>query len=487
MVQSIPQLFISYAHTDNQKIEGALLGWVDRFYEGLEMELKELGLDFNFWRDKRDLDKDGFFDDKILGAVADSRVLVAVVSPVYPKRPYCLKELQHFVENSEDGLPSSVERVIKVVKQPLEDEDARRLLPDYLDGLLDFHFYSIDRQDNRIVRYIRRDGEIANNEFWDTIFDLARTIRKHLAEGRYVDQQAQSETTVYLAETSSDEDASFRTVRAELMAKGVHILPSKALPLREDQAIEAIDADLRNADFSVHLLGERAGYVPEGETNTPIVRLQMERAAMQADARTDFRRLIWGRPQMQPAEGIQRKLVEGLSDGTLLHPRDEFVRETLELFKNTLLHAVSTEPQVSAADAGQPRTIFLVYDRADAEQGAAIRSALFDLGFEVFRPDYSGEQEAADQAFKTCASQAEGAIVLYGNTHEAWVQQTLMRLSNWKALGRHGPLGASAVLLTGEPSPVKSDFRTRLTDLTLDATAAPLDEELLRFIDKLKS
>ncbi len=482
MPASAPQVFMSYAHTDNQKIEGANLGWIDRFHEGLEMELNELGLDFTFWRDKRDLERDGFFDEKILAAVAASRVLVAILSPVYPKRPYCLKELSHFVEKAGGGPPPSAERVIKVVKQPL-DNSLTDELPEYLNAQLGFDFYSVDRQANKITRFIRRDGEIVGNEFWDRIFELARAIKRHLTSSAV--PQRESNGTVYLAETSQDVEPAYRTVRAELMAKGVRILPSQPLPPREKQALAAIDDDLARADFSIHLLGQRSGFIPEGDSGTPIARLQLERAAAQAKAKSTFRRLIWANPQLSPVDPAQDELLRGLSQGNLLHDRDEFVRETLELFKNTLIDVVSTYRSTPVAATRQTRPIFVIYDRNDASAGSEVRRGLFDLGQEVFRPDYSGDDEIERQAFAAFASQADAAVVVFGKTHEAWVQQTLLRLKDLQGPGRRSPLRSTAVLMVGEATPAKSDFLTRLADVTLDATATPLRDELEHFVKQL--
>src|SRR5215472_15483470 len=100
MSTSQPQIFISYAQIDNQKIDGARIGWVDRLFETLDLELRQLGVDFNFWRDRRDLELDGFFDDKILSAVSGSKVVIAVLSPGYPTRAYCVKELTHSVDKN---------------------------------------------------------------------------------------------------------------------------------------------------------------------------------------------------------------------------------------------------------------------------------------------------------------------------------------------------------------------------------------------------
>ena len=98
-VNSGAQIFLSYAHIDNERIDANHRGWVDYFFTVLTHELRQRrGEEFQFWRDKRDLMPNDFFDDKILGAVDLSKLFVAIVSPVYLTRDYCMKELRQFVE-----------------------------------------------------------------------------------------------------------------------------------------------------------------------------------------------------------------------------------------------------------------------------------------------------------------------------------------------------------------------------------------------------
>ena len=56
--------------------------------------------------------------------------------------------------------------------------------------------------------------------------------------------------------------------------------PERELPIQGSNAVAYIEAALSQAELSVHLLGERTGFTPEGAA--PIVSLQLERAGAYA-------------------------------------------------------------------------------------------------------------------------------------------------------------------------------------------------------------
>ena len=74
------------------------MGWVDRLYNALDVELPTHGVGVRWWRDRRDLEPEAYFDETILKAVSNSDAFVAILSPAYPQRPFCIKELTHFLD-----------------------------------------------------------------------------------------------------------------------------------------------------------------------------------------------------------------------------------------------------------------------------------------------------------------------------------------------------------------------------------------------------
>jgi hypothetical protein len=84
-------LFLSYAHGDNAA------GWISALHERLKIRLRELlGVSPAIWRDERRLGGETDFAEEIRRQVANTAVVIAVVSPSYLSSAYCRLERQAF-------------------------------------------------------------------------------------------------------------------------------------------------------------------------------------------------------------------------------------------------------------------------------------------------------------------------------------------------------------------------------------------------------
>ena len=74
-------LFISYAHIDNQPLTPERKGWISRFHALLETLLSmRLGRAAKIWRDDK-LQGNDVFPDEIVDQFTDTAVLVSVLTP----------------------------------------------------------------------------------------------------------------------------------------------------------------------------------------------------------------------------------------------------------------------------------------------------------------------------------------------------------------------------------------------------------------------
>jgi hypothetical protein len=488
------QIFVSYAHIDNARFRQDQDGWVDYFHSALEVELKQsIGEGFKFWRDKRDLCPNDFFDNRILAAVERSELFVAVLSPVYLKREYCLKELGHFFSPRDGCDPDTVAaRIVKVLRRPLQRGEIDDSLPDPLKGRVGFKFFEHDRETDSEIHYWDGFGAIVRPQYWDVLRQVARAITRHLSQEppKAVRCTAGADgPVVYLAEPSADLIDAHRMVRGELQAVlDARIEPGDQLPNLADEAIATIDAALGKAQFSIHLLGNTAGYVPDGDQSKAIVELQLERAALRAAGDPSFRRLIWAAPGLKPTQERQNELVSRLGRGDGLLETDEFISETLEHFKNFALESLRRTKAGAKAgmrSAGKP-VLYLVCRREEEEEALRAREFFFERGIEVWLPDFEICEDERDSICAEYALRADAVLVHYATGSEGWVRQALLKMSDWRALGRAAAFRTVAVLLAGEPSLRKTTFRSQHADLVLNAMLTPLGEALVGLAERLQ-
>src|SRR6185436_16878291 len=95
------EIFISYAHIDNEPVAEGLKGWVETFHERLRVRLAQLlGEEPRIWRDLK-LQGNDIFGETLVGRVGHVALLVSVLSPRYVKWEWCLREIEEFAGSAE--------------------------------------------------------------------------------------------------------------------------------------------------------------------------------------------------------------------------------------------------------------------------------------------------------------------------------------------------------------------------------------------------
>ncbi|HET8891942.1 MAG TPA: P-loop NTPase fold protein [Candidatus Angelobacter sp.] len=124
-------VFISYSDIDNKD------GWVNNLRARLLQRLAQLlGRRVSIWQDTAGLRADANWSDQVSQNLAQSAVLVVVLTPAYLSSKYYRSELEKFIglaSNSGTGL----ERIVKAVRTPIEGQEEFEPLK----RLLSFEFY----------------------------------------------------------------------------------------------------------------------------------------------------------------------------------------------------------------------------------------------------------------------------------------------------------------------------------------------------------
>ena len=94
-------IFISYAHIDDEALVEGGKGWITEFHRSLEVRLSQLlGERPNIWRDSR-LDGNHIFSDEIISQFPKIGILISILTPRYVKSEWCVKEVLEFKKASE--------------------------------------------------------------------------------------------------------------------------------------------------------------------------------------------------------------------------------------------------------------------------------------------------------------------------------------------------------------------------------------------------
>lgn len=261
-------IFISYAHVDNESAFQGQGPWIELFCEGLKVLLgKRFGHTdtVKIWWDKERLDGGVDFNDAIANAVENSAVMICLNSPGYRESDYCKKELELFhlkASNEKVGLKiTNRPRIINIL---LDDEDYQHWLPEF-NKTTGFHFHDGDFP-----------LETDNPEFKKRMKEFVKPLETLLREFQKIeptptpDPQAEvignekEDFTIFLADVPDTLRSSRKRITSELDKAGYKVIADIPPPYEALAHEQRVKEAIKEADLAVHLLDEYPGREIEG-------------------------------------------------------------------------------------------------------------------------------------------------------------------------------------------------------------------------------
>jgi hypothetical protein len=488
------QIFLSYARDDDARPPDSpdIKGFVTYLHEQLQYEFLGGKPRPKIWRDTRGIAKGDLFDAVIEREIAASAVLLVVLSKNWIASEYCRQELQQFAEHWGRQGEDVRERIVVACKRHIDPHDR----PSLLQGQEGFRFYALNESDEvvpeseffvrgkvRDPRYVERVEELARfllqraQRLGDTAIELRPSPLTVPANGR----------TVYLAKPAGDMRAAYDRLVKELQGRGYTVVPDPKEEIPYTSSAAAwIDEALTSAELSVHLLGEKPGYAPEGEER--IVKLQLARAAARVpaapDSRADldrsFHRVMWAPKVLADgASGpaLERDPAEVLSKFDRQLPADKIEGDTLSKFVDFLIqHLVNTAPP-----AARPSTpvkadarVYLCHSPEDTEYAFDLQAALHDRHIEAVLPVFDGPEPELRSLHRKNLAECDAVALCWAAASEAWVRAHSSELRDWQGLGRTARFAYRAVVAGPPPGSrkkyVKRVFPPSEIDIPLDLT-----------------
>lgn len=490
------QIFISYAHIDNQTLTPKQEGWISFLHRALEIRLAQLtGERPNIWRDPK-LQGNDRFDEEIVKSVDRAKVMVAVVSPGYVASEWCHKEIEEFVRAvaDNDGLfIDNKSRIFKVVKTwlPLEEH------PPEIRNLLGYEFFSIDQQTRRLKEFNRGFGCTIEPEYMDRLEDLANDIcellklLKALHQGGGAPAPGDTGICVYLSETTTDLMPVHDQIRRELAAHGHRVLPDRCLPQFGPELEKSVREDLERCTLSIHLIGAYYGLVPEAADHSN-VEIQLALAGALSREQEAFSRLIWLPEEQVFADERQEGFVNTLMNDTVLQPGDDLLKSSVEDLKTVIQDRLDqksgkAEQEEAAAEEDALVRIYLIYDLRDMDDIEDLEDYLYDREYEVLHPLFDGDASDITEEHRENLKICDAVLIYHGHGDEAWLRGKLRDLRKAAGYGRTGPIKASAVYVARPEDPRKKRFKTHEVNAVIRNFESFTPECLAPFLTELIS
>lgn len=427
------QVFISYAHIDNEPLTPNQQGWISRFHASLSAMLSmRLGRKAEIWRDVK-LTGNDIFADEIIQQFPKTALLISVLTPRYVESEWCTREVKEFCKTAETTGGVTVDnkaRVLKVIKIPVDSENA---LPDVMKLALGYPFFIFDEQQTPLEldpAYGEDFNQKFNLKMAKLAFDVAELIKRMDvmsvpipdAQGR----AAAEKPAIFMADCGMDRREDREAVIADLRLHGYPTLADVQLPTEEASFIGELAAVLGRCKLSVHIIGSQYGVVPDGPSEKSVTVLENE-LAIEYCKIFGLKRIIWLPAGTKSSSPRQQEFIDTLLSDPRAQMGADLItgdREELKAAIHAVLKKLETPPPPPPApqDPGEPgsKLVYIICDERDRKATIPLRKFLKGQGIDSSVPAFEGDAASVRQSNQDMLAACDAAVVFYGAGDDAW-------------------------------------------------------------------
>jgi hypothetical protein len=463
-------IFVSYAHVDNEKFAGADKGWVTTLVDTLKIFLaQKIGSAdaYSLW-----------LDDILPGHISstynsiqyleNSAIFLLILSPAYLKSEQCRLELNAFLAK----VSQNSGRVFIVEYQAAERIET-------LNDLRGYTFWEADPINGR-PRALGFDSKHAYQyhlKVEDLAIDIVDQLEILKADTVHINNTSSPQNTIFLAEVSDDLSFQREELKRNLELQGLRVLPNKLYVFNTKEELKkSIDSDLQNSVLFVQLLSAIAPQRPPGmstpqlqydcakELGLPI--LQWRDRKLKLNEITDL---------------TQRKLLTGCT--VMAVSMVEFQQQIMQTLEK--LKIDDEKPSSTNGDF-----IFINAAPQELDLAKQVEKALVKNGFACSLPmaiDHNTPpakiREDLDNNLQFC----DAVIILNNiNTDLVWVRQQVLQCRRAEGK-RENRQALKAIAVYNHPDREKSPININLPNLhILDGSAPYPDTCVPTFIQVLQ-
>ncbi len=444
-------VFVSYAHVDDEPLPGEKHPWVsyfiDKLGKGLAMKLGRPD-NFELWSDHK-LGGNMPITPTLVSALEKTASIVIVLSPGYVASEWCRREKETFLRLVRNRTRSTADSEVFVVEL---DELEREERPDELRELIGYKFWT--KEGLAVSARRMHDAGLPQEvhayaaNFNDLVHALAKKLRlmakaasdKESPEGR-APALALGKKPVFLAEYAHDLRAARDDVRRFLDQSRIPVLPSFRYPVSPERFQEALDADLQKCELFVQLLGDE----PPDHWGAPD--LPHGYVGLQYDRAVELEKCI-----LQWHDGAQRPI------GEIAHPDYRAFLETLERKATLSIGALEEfkkrvvseyeRPALVAKPRPESPVVFVDCDRSDDPLALELEQLILKHNLVCIRCPRLGDPKEVDEELSASIEECEGSIVVFGDITPPWVAR---QLRQFRKIRGDRPLGGTLAVYVGPP------------------------------------
>lgn len=448
-------IFISYAHVDDEPFLGIPYGWVHNLCTALKIALAgKIGSVkiTSSWYEVQ-TKKQLLTPKNAQQRLEQSAILMLILSPGYLASEHCMNELQWFLESLKGQTISSIPRIYIVAKNKIDPS----LLPKPLINQVTFEFWKIDQGDR--VRTLAIPHSTLEGIFYQQkVDDLSKALDKSLKvlcpkrelPSRYTKEHSPI-ATVFLPSVPQNLKKEWDSLRRYLEQNKVRVLPDyqNITNLFSDRIITT-----ERFDLFIQLL------------NDQIFDNQTQQYQL---AKTKKIPVLQWQPPKLDAHAVSNANQKNLLLGETVY------KMNLEEFKPLILRELKTLAESLEKASSSRHFVFLNAGQADKRLAEKIGKIIGQWGLNWQLSMNEGKPSVARKHLRKSLKNCDALIVVYGEMPSVWVKQ---QFEIYQKLTRPSPVRALA-LYDGAPEE-KDIIEPPLSEIRVLNCRKGIDEIKLR-------
>lgn len=453
----LEKIFLVFHDDDNSIPIHEKLGWVDSFKYFLKIIVKQIaGLSLDFQR-LENLNPIRKLPDQYLLVIITSKSLFEDKA-----HSVFLEKIQKKIEHEQ----ISEDKLLKIRKQFFP----KHLEPDFLHFFKEYPFYKSNGLSEGRSEYRDFFSNSEEKTFWMKLTDLAYDILA-FSEKRSTGCMDLSRHSVFLAEANAPSEKFRNNIRRDLLSMGINVWPKSSCNDDATDFIIKLDQNIKNTDFSVHIVGNSFGGKISGVNHS--------REEIQAKIAENFsniykrnnrgavyKRFFWFDKAGMLANDKINRFYKELSIKTEDVPGTELIVSSWEEFKSLVYQYVSFELPGQKSKADDPETgcdiVYFLYDRSDEKNAARFIDVLRTAGYMVISSNFDGDIMAVRHIHMESLKRFDYAIVFSKNASVQWINMKILDVFKAPGFGREKSIRKRLLILpekiNGELNPVAKMF-----------------------------
>ncbi len=430
-------IFISYAHLDNEKFSGQAVGWIEQFFINLNILLaRRVGRSdmIKIWWDKKKLDGNVLFDHSIAEGIRQSAIMICLTSPGYLSSDYCKQELDLFYKKAQHepvGLKiGDRSRILNVLLNNIPHPQ----WPKEFSGTSGFHFHTDVEADDLgdPLDIDEHEFKIQLQHLRDSILKLINDFPKEEipipvpVSVQEVKEEKSNEDkyTIFLGDVPD----SLRSIRKrtinELEKKGYNIIFDVPPPFEVAAHEKAVMEKLELSDLSVHLLDQYPGREIEKEENDWYPKKQAELALKHSKSK-----LIW-LPSEVDIEEVEeepyRFFLQDLENGTRVNENLEYIRGAKSTLAQEIIDMIEQlKMQQTQKEAPEKMSVLLDTHYNDQLYALELSKSLLENHIQPFINPQEDDPRKNINVLSERIKQVRKLVFFYGNVSRDWVLERM--------------------------------------------------------------